>query len=179
MPKAQLTKSQWLEVQTMIESGQMDYGQASEHYGVEKNAIQQRSHRFKWATPRRLAEAALVEQAKAAAKTMTVEEAMETVTKTPEGVLTKQAGKLARLREETPLFVADSLDKVIRAALTGGLPVPKTWKEFASACGIFSTMVGLKGSTAGPLVQIGMNWGGTTTKTQEGPVVVVQGERVG
>jgi hypothetical protein len=180
MAKAKLTKEDWKEVRALIESGEMDYAEVSEKFGITKNACQQRAFREVWKTPRRLAEAALVEQAKAAAKTMTVAEAMETVTKTPESALTKSAARLAKLREDTPVFVAEELDKVIRAALTTGLPVPKSLKELSIATTIWSNMVGLKQGQGGPLVQIGvgMNWASGPKGSNEGPMVVVNGEVV-
>ena len=103
----------WREVQSASEAGCSDE-ELAETYGISRPAIRQRKKRENWLTPRKLHEMAAVEEAtsKARLSARLFEPGVTAVTG-PSGLGVASA-KLAKLREETPLLIAEKVADLIK-----------------------------------------------------------------
>lgn len=171
-----LTQSEWDEVAKAAECGMSDDDLAAE-FGIPKNTIRQRRFADKkkgkpWLTPKELSLAAEIEELKA--KSKVAGNGLTSLTDGP-SALGIASAKLAKLKEEAPLFIAERVFELIQNSLNGGLlTAPKSWKELSSATSILGAQIG-QNKSAAPNVTIGMKWG-SKPPTGEGPIVVVKTE---
>lgn len=168
MPAAKLSPAVWAEIQQASEAG-MEDSELSSAFGVSRMAIRQRKSREGWLTPRKIQEQAMIEKAKAQAKVMDNSSAVTSVTGT--GL---SAARLAELKEQTPLLIATKTAELIAQAFERGLvQAPKSLGELAIASKVFRTNAGLD-QQAGTVVQIGMQWGGSSP--QQAPTLIFENE---
>lgn len=157
MPKASLTRAEWDEIREFVERTG-DIPAAAAKFGVKANSVHQRAHRENWVTQKRLAESSLVEEARRIAKTLTHDQAVKVISHDSAQIMGAAAARMAKLREDVPMEVSEKVAEKIRQGLTE-LGVPKSWKEFATAIGVFSQMTGLNKSTALSISVSPMSWG--------------------
>lgn len=153
MPAAKLSKEIWLEIKTASECG-MDDDELSQTYNIPKNAIQQRKHREKWLTPRKLKELAMVQEAKDAARVMNNKtEGVSSVSADTPTALVNVAAKLTAIKETTFLALAEKTSELMLEGLKT-LLAPKGWKEMSIASTVFSNAVGAN-KGGGMVIQVG------------------------
>lgn len=173
MPSAILSAEEWAEVKAASEAG-MDDDELAQTYGVLKNAIQQRKYREKWLTPRKMKEMAMVQEAKDKARSMTNSVAVRDVSE-EKSAMAVMSAKIAKLKEETPLMIAERASELIMEGLKT-LLAPKGWKEMAIAQKVFNDATGLN-KGGGMVIQVGgAAWGGSPQTSERPQIVTIKAE---
>lgn len=176
MGAAKLTPAEWHEVRLASEAG-MDDDELAQTFNVTKNAIQQRKHREKWLTPRKLKEMAMVQEAKDKAKGLTNSVAVRAVSE--EGTaLATLSSKLAKMKEEAPVYIAEKVLDLIKTSLEGNLiPAPKSAKDLSTLTGVFGNMVGIN-KGGGMVIQVGGAAWGASQAPEKPKIVVLEAQEV-
>ncbi len=175
MPSPLLTPEDWHELRQSSQGGMSDEDLAAV-YSISKNTIRQKRWQDKqngdpWLTPKEIRLAAEIEELKK--KNKTVGNHLTNLTEAP-SAMANIAAKLAKLKEETPLAIAEKTSALILEGLQN-LIAPKGWKEMSIASKIFSDSVGLN-KGGGMVIQVGgAAWQGSA-QGEKPRIVTIQAE---
>lgn len=171
-----LTPEDWHELRQAAQGGMSDSDLALT-YNISKNTIKQKRWADKkrgdtWLTPKEVRIASEIEEVKR--KNRTTENGLTNLTGETSALATLSS-KLAKMKEEAPVYIAEKVLDLIKKGLDGNLiPAPKSAKDLSTLAGVFGNMVGIN-KGGGMVIQVGgAAW--NSSQAHEKPVIVVQAQ---